>query len=76
MLLLADLHLGKGAHFRREGIPVPTNMISKDLRKLETLIDLFQPGRVVFLGDLFHSVYNPEWEIFGQWMDLGCGIRF
>lgn len=76
MLLIADLHLGKGAHFRKEGIAVPTNILEKELQKLEALIDLFQPKRVVFLGDLFHSVYNPEWEVFGQWMDGFSELSF
>jgi len=76
MLLLADLHFGKGAHFRKEGIAVPTNILEKELKKLEALIDLFQTKRVVFLGDLFHSVYNPEWELFGQWMGGFSEVSF
>ena len=76
MLLLADLHLGKGAHFRKEGIAVPTNIIEKELKKIGDLIDLFDADRVVFLGDLFHSVYNPEWERFGQWMQTRKEVSF
>ncbi|MEL6922947.1 MAG: ligase-associated DNA damage response endonuclease PdeM [Bacteroidota bacterium] len=76
MLLIADMHLGKGAHFRKEGIAVPVNIIQKELQKLEALVDLFQAERVVFLGDLFHSVYNPEWEFFGRWMNKRPELSF
>jgi len=26
----------------------------------------FKPSRVIFIGDLFHSHYNTEWEVLGQ----------
>ena len=66
VVLLADLHLGKINHFRRSGIPVPTKA---NEHNLEILIDLLQhtnPKRVICVGDLFHSHYNPEWEVFGE----------
>ena len=66
ILMVADLHLGKINHFRKAGIPVPTQANDKNI---EVLIDLFwktKPERVLFLGDLFHSHYNPEWEVFGE----------
>lgn len=33
------------------------------------IVDLVQathPARFICLGDLFHSHYNPEWEVFGE----------
>ena len=33
-LLLSDLHLGKGAHFRQSGIPVPDGGETDDLNRL------------------------------------------
>lgn len=68
ILLLSDLHVGKVNHFRRAGLPVPVKVND---RNTETLIDLFgsiRPERVIFLGDLFHSHYNDEWEVIGQVM--------
>lgn len=65
-LLLADLHLGKVNHFRRSGIPVPTKASDKNLEILIDLINDTKPDRVICLGDLFHSHYNPEWEAFGE----------
>jgi uncharacterized protein len=66
MLFLADLHLGKINHFRRAGIPVPLKANDRNLEALIDLINLTKPGRVICLGDLFHSHYNPEWEVFGE----------
>ena len=76
MLLLSDLHLGKAAHFRKISLPVPANTGGDDLTRLATLIDMYSPERVVFLGDLFHSVYNPEWEIFGQFVGSMSSVSF
>lgn len=61
-LLLADLHLGKVTHFRKAGIAVPPEVSDANWDKLISLLVDFQPGRVIFLGDLFHSDYNREWE--------------
>jgi uncharacterized protein len=63
LLLLADLHLGKVNHFRRSGIAVPLKANDKNSEVLIQLILDTKPERVVFLGDLFHSHYNNEWEV-------------
>ncbi len=65
-LLLADLHLGKVNHFRRAGIPVSARPNDQNLARLIDLLRKCDPERVIFLGDLFHSHYNSEWEVFGQ----------
>lgn len=66
MLLLADLHLGKVNHFRKSGIPVPSRAGDRNIELLMEAIQATNPKRVVCLGDLFHSHYNPEWEVFGE----------
>src|SRR5687768_15648840 len=66
ILLIADLHLGKINHFRRSGIPVPTSANDRNLELIIDLLNATQPERVICLGDLFHSHYNPEWEVFGE----------
>jgi uncharacterized protein len=66
ILFLADLHLGKINHFRRSGIPVPLQANDKNLEALIDILNLTRPARVICLGDLFHSHYNPEWEVFGE----------
>ncbi len=65
-LLLADLHLGKARHFRRSGIPVPQGVADATWDRLLSLLFDFKPRRVIFLGDLFHSDYNREWEELGD----------
>ena len=61
ILFLADLHLGKGAHFRRAGIAVPQRLCEVNFARLRGLIEEFQPERILLLGDLFHSDYNHVW---------------
>ncbi len=66
ILFFADLHLGKINHFRKSGIAVPSKANDKNLEGIVELINLMRPERVICLGDLFHSHYNPEWEVFGE----------
>jgi len=63
-LLLADLHLGKAAHFRKKGLAVPASVLKANLEHVRLLLELYSPLRVVFLGDLFHSTHNLVWELF------------
>ncbi len=67
MLLIADVHLGKVSHFRKAGFAVPPEAISKNFLQLAAVMDYFQPEYVCFLGDLFHSELNTEWELFSEW---------
>ncbi|MEM9934798.1 MAG: ligase-associated DNA damage response endonuclease PdeM [Bacteroidota bacterium] len=62
-LLVADLHLGKSGHFQSHGIPIPGDVLYKDLTNLGTLINKLNPQHLIILGDLFHSQYNVEWTI-------------
>ena len=54
-LLVADLHLGKGAAFRSLGVPVPRGSSMSTLERLRTCIDRTGCERVVALGDLMHA---------------------
>jgi DNA ligase-associated metallophosphoesterase len=65
-LVVADVHWGKIDHFRKAGIPVPIKGNDRNAESIISIINLFKPKRVIFLGDLFHSVYNDGWETFGQ----------
>ena len=75
-LLLSDLHLGKINHFRKAGIPVPSKANDHNLEILIDLIRACKPERIVCLGDLFHSHYNAEWEVFGEVVKHFSDIRF
>jgi DNA ligase-associated metallophosphoesterase len=65
-LLIADLHFGKVNHFRKSGVAVPIMANEQNNRLLIELLNSTKPERVIFLGDLFHSHYNDEWETLGQ----------
>jgi DNA ligase-associated metallophosphoesterase len=65
--VVSDLHFGKTGHFRREGIAVPQAVYQEDLQRLMTQILYFKPNRIIFTGDLFHSVENSEHALFARW---------
>jgi uncharacterized protein len=68
MLLLADVHLGKVGHFRKAGIPIPTQIHQEDLKTMSDLIAAYQPDSLTILGDLFHSNWNTDWYLFEDWL--------
>lgn len=76
MLVIADLHLGKATHFRKEGIMIPLPEISPDFQRLNELITSLKPSKVVFLGDLFHSSLNKEWEDLKDFLLCYPGVHF
>ncbi len=53
-LLLADLHLGKAAHFRRAGLAVPDGNSIDDLTRIERAVQHTHAARVIVLGDFTH----------------------
>ena len=53
-LLVADLHLEKGAAFAARGMLLPPYDTRTTLRRLAACILSFEPRRVVALGDSFH----------------------
>lgn len=68
-LLIADLHFGKAAHFRKSGIPIPEPVHDADLVQLKKLQTHFSPIHTYFLGDLFHSDWNSQWEYFQEFLE-------
>lgn len=59
-LLVADVHFGKGAVLRRAGVAVPTGQTADDLARLDALIALHRPTRLLVLGDLVHGRTPPD----------------
>lgn len=59
-LIVADVHLGKGAAFRRAGVPVPSGATEADLIRLDRLIAEHAPARLLVLGDLFHTRLSED----------------
>ncbi len=68
-LIISDLHLGKTKHFITNGIQIPKLVNQNNYWRLSELLDKYEVSRVIFLGDLFHSVYNDEWEQFKDFMN-------
>ncbi|WP_394973904.1 ligase-associated DNA damage response endonuclease PdeM [uncultured Croceitalea sp.] len=69
MLLISDVHLGKVAHFRKFGAAVPQKAIHKNFILLDEIVSYFKPFQICFLGDLFHSSLNKEWQFFENWVE-------
>lgn len=74
-LVVSDLHLGKSGHFRKHGIAVPESVNTSNIQKLDHLIQLLRPVKIIFLGDLFHSHYNAEFDGFKDWRKTHSGIE-
>ncbi len=68
-LICADVHLGKGGHFRKAGIAIPRDLAQGDLAVLSDLIHQYKPKKLIFLGDLFHSDINTDWDWFSLWRE-------
>lgn len=67
-LILSDLHIGKTAHFRKHGIPIPDNILIDDLSRLESLIRYYKAKKVLIVGDLFHAGSNIDISTFKDWI--------
>ncbi|MCC7501334.1 MAG: ligase-associated DNA damage response endonuclease PdeM [Flavobacteriales bacterium] len=67
-LMVSDAHLGKAAHFRKAGLPLPDVHDDVLLDRLSWLMNEYGAERLVVLGDLFHNAYNSSWDLFTLWM--------
>ncbi len=69
LLAIADLHLGKGDHFRRAGIALPRGGTALDLQRLDALLEATRATRLLVLGDLLHAAVNdaPWREAWSRW---------
>ena len=65
-LLVADLHLGKAATFRKAGIPVPEGSAQADLARLARLVAETSARRLVIVGDLFHARSGCTDHVFAE----------
>ena len=55
MLIVADIHFGKAAAFRAQGVPVPHGTTTQNLAALDALIAQHDVARILFLGDFLHA---------------------
>lgn len=63
-IILSDLHLGKAAYFRKNGIALPIQLSQKDLNRLDILLNYYPTEKVIIVGDLIHAGTNTEVELF------------
>jgi DNA ligase-associated metallophosphoesterase len=54
-LIVADIHFGKAAAFRAQGVPVPRGTTTQNLNALDQLIAAYDAQRIIFLGDFLHA---------------------
>lgn len=75
-LIISDLHVGKSAHFRKNGIAIPAGILEKDLENLEELIQHFKVEHIICVGDLFHAGKNGDLDIFCDWRQQFSELKF
>ena len=71
-IIVADLHLGKAATFRKRGLAVPEGSNASDLGRLQSIVDSKQPQQLVIAGDLFHSadgLSSSTIDSFQEWLE-------
>ena len=73
-LLVADLHLGKAATFRKAGIPVPEGSAQQDLARLERIVAETAATRLLILGDLFHAAGGCTPDVFSEFAEMRARI--
>lgn len=54
-LLIADIHFGKAAAYRRLGQPVPRGTTEANLQRLDQLLAQHPCQQIIFLGDFLHA---------------------
>lgn len=75
-LILSDLHIGKTAHFRKNGIALSNQIFESDLKRLSVLIEYFQPEKIIVVGDLLHAGDNSDVDKFCEWKNQFSEIEF
>ncbi|MEM8885056.1 MAG: ligase-associated DNA damage response endonuclease PdeM [Planctomycetota bacterium] len=65
-LLVADLHLGKSAVFRAQGLPMPDGPSRETLDRLTHVLRRSEARRLFVLGDLFHARASRTPELGAQ----------
>ena len=75
-LILSDLHIGKTAHFRKNGIALANQIMKNDLERLSILIEYFQPEKFIVVGDLLHAGDNSDVDEFCNWRNQYPDLDF
>lgn len=75
-LILSDLHIGKTAHFRKNGIALANQIMKNDLERLSILIEYFKPEKFIVVGDLLHAGDNSDVDEFCSWRNQYSDLQF
>lgn len=62
-LIVADIHFGKSATFRRHGMPVPEGDTKADLERLDKLARKTGARQLVIAGDLLHAAAGKSAQV-------------
>lgn len=62
-LIVADIHFGKAAAFRKHGLPVPEGDTQADLERLAMLVQQHEAERLIIAGDLLHAASSKSQEV-------------
>lgn len=54
-LIFSDVHLGKAHDFQAAGIAITSAVHDEDFQRMNKLLRMLQPSRVMILGDFVHS---------------------
>lgn len=65
-LLIADIHFGKAAAYRRLGQPVPHGTTQANLQRLDALLARYHCQRLIFLGDFLHAPESQTPAVLAQ----------
>lgn len=63
-VIVSDIHIGKAAHFRKNGVALPKSVNNDNLWRLANVLLDSGARRLLILGDLVHSSHNLEWDEF------------
>lgn len=77
MLIVADIHFGKAAAFRAQGVPVPRGTTTQNLNALDELIAAHGAAYIMFLGDFLHaraSHADATLGVLRQWRKLNASL--
>lgn len=74
VLVVSDVHLGKSATFRSQGIPIPEGDSRYDLDQLSNLIESLHPQQLVIAGDLFHAKGGMSPHVLDVFRDWAAAI--
>ncbi|QDP85991.1 ligase-associated DNA damage response endonuclease PdeM [Chryseobacterium sp. SNU WT5] len=74
-VIISDLHIGKTAYFRKNGIPIPANILERDLERLEVLVENFNTEQLIIVGDFLHAGKNKDFELFEEWRSKNPALK-